>query len=61
MELEIGNTKDYELIRKHIDLNYTQIDFEYLIRDENVILGKDEKYVKGASRSENNQSLTMEQ
>jgi hypothetical protein len=60
MELEVGNTRDYETIRKHIDLNYTQIDFEYLIRDENVILGKDEKYVKGASRTENNSALTNE-
>ena len=35
--------KDYEIIEETINLNWTQIDFPFLIKDELVILGKDDK------------------
>ena len=54
-------TKSYQEIRENINLNWTNIDFEYLIKDESIILGKNEKYVRNANDTNNNNSLSYEQ
>lgn len=54
-------TNDYQQIRENINLTWGNIDFAYLIKDESVILGKDDKYVKMAQNSNNNNnSLTYD-
>ena len=45
-------TNNYYDIRNNLELNWDQIDFDYLIRDEQLILGKDEKYAKIANSNQ---------
>ncbi|KAM3139078.1 hypothetical protein pb186bvf_008889 [Paramecium bursaria] len=42
-QMEIEKTNSYEIIHKNISLKQSQIDFVQLIKDEDMILGKDKK------------------
>jgi len=45
-EMQLEFVHDYDVIRNNIRLKAHQIDFAYLIQDNEVILGKDSKYLQ---------------